>query len=202
MNVKMIAILGVLGVALYLIFGNKVAGSTVFTGSTAQPTPLSTAGGIGSLEGALAGLFGAVNTSTGGAPASQGTGGTVVTAANSAQYPNVPIGSTIGGSTDTQYLGGDSLAQFYSSGIGTESVENPSLIPTTNNSGLPVAPQVTTNVNAPSLAFLGSSSTGGTSLDATNLSIGAIPPPGASVIDPSTSLDSSGFDFSGLSSLG
>jgi hypothetical protein len=202
MNPKLLAILGVLGVALYLVFGNKVAGSTTITGSTAQPTPLSTAGGIGSLEGAIANLFGGVNTSTGGAPATQGTGGTVVTAANSAQYPNVPIGATIGGSTDTQYLGGDSLAQFYSAGIGTESVENPSLIPTTNNSGLPVAPAVTTNVNAPSLAFLGSNSTQGTSLDATNLSIGAIPSPGASVIDSSTSLDSSGFDLSSLSSLG
>jgi hypothetical protein len=200
---KFLAIVAVFGIALYLIFGNKVAGSTAITGSTALPTPLSTAGGIGSLEGSFASLLtslGAGSTpvpGSGGAPASQGTGGTVVTAANQALYPNVPIGATVGGSTDTTDVGGSlssvlttsSGQEYYSAAIGTESVANPNLLPTTASTTAPTAPVVNTPASMtnvlPFQQTLGSAQT--PSLDATNLSIGYVaPPPGL------TSADSNG----------
>lgn len=179
MNPKTLAIFGVFAVALYLIFGKSVAGGTVITGSTLQPTPLSTAGGITGLESSIAGLFGSIEKSA--AP----------TAAQIAA--GVPAGAST--APDTNYLDGQSLAQFYSSGLATESVSSPTLIPTSSASlAAPTAPVVATagpNSNLLASILPNNTTAGlGGSLDATNQSIGYVPPPPGSVaLSQSTSLD-------------
>jgi hypothetical protein len=195
---KFLAIFAVIGVALYLLFANKVPGSTVITGSTAQPTPLSTAGGIGSLEGAFASLFSAA-----GQPATQPVVGP--TAAQIAA--GVPAGSNL--APDTSYLDGESLSQFYSAGIGTESLTAPTLTTSSTGTGIiaPTAPTVTTAGpnfanQLPFQQTLGSNAV--PSLDATNLSIGYVPPPsGSTALDAGPSLDILSDNYSSLgSSLG
>ena len=192
MNPKTIAIFAVFAIALYFIFGKSVAGSTVITGSTAQPTPLSTAGGIAGIEEGIAGLFGSAAKAT--AP----------TAAQIAA--GVPAGSST--TPDTSYLGGDSLAQFYSSGLASESVANPSLLPNSSASAVaPTAPVIATAGPSSNLlsSILPNNTTAGLggSLDATNQSIGYVAPPsGAVASSQSFSLDDSdpfGSDPLGLS---
>jgi hypothetical protein len=170
LNPKFLAIVAVLGFAIYYIFGNKVAGSTVFTGSTAQPTPLSTAGGIGSLENLFPSIFGAATPTA-------------------AQTASVQSNATAGGfTTNTASVNSVAGGATTLSGVNTleGSVENEqSLL----NSGYITTTDPTLSTTLEPLAPM------------TNTSAGLVPAT-ASSLDSSTSLDSSGFDYSGLSSLG
>lgn len=167
---KFLAIVAVLGFAIYYIFGNKVAGSTVITGSTAQPTPLSTAGGIGSLENLFPSIFGAATPTA-------------------AQTATVQSNATAGG-FGTNAAGVNSVAGGATTLSGANTLEGS----VENEQSLLNSGYITTT-----------EPTFGTSLEplapTTNTSAGLVPAASTSY-DASTSLDSSGFDYSSLSSLG
>jgi hypothetical protein len=192
---KFLAILAVLGIALYYVFGKSVAGGTAFTGSTAQPNSLLSSGGLVGFENALSGIFGAA----GSAPAAQvqanATAGGFST--NAASVNSVAGGSATLAGVNTLEGSEENEQALLNSGYITTTGPTLSqtlepLAPTTTTAGTAFNNQLPQGVGTAGL---------GTSLDATNVSIGAVAPPTTS-FDASTSLDDTGFDYSTLSSLG